>query len=226
MKNLRVKKMTLAMTLAIAIGIFLCEGIARAESPPLDPRSVIMVAATAKNSSNVEYYFECTSGGGGDSGWQDKPIYIDTGLDFETEYCYKVKSREKLFLEETGWSEVLCATTQPEIHAALPPPGVVSPTPNPMAWESWPHEVQLGAGSFDYGASMTAIEATAAGGGGVEYSFQCTSNGNFSSGWQNSRTYTVLIGGSGHGYRFRVKARDASGNETEWSPEWPAFYYN
>ena len=42
--------------------------------------SIAMQAATALDASGVEYYFNCTSGGGHDSGWQDSTFYKDTGL--------------------------------------------------------------------------------------------------------------------------------------------------
>ena len=47
--------------------------------------SIAMVASTASDASGVEYYFDCTSGGGNDSGWQDSTSYEDTGLSVSTE---------------------------------------------------------------------------------------------------------------------------------------------
>ena len=41
----------------------------------------------------------------------------------------------------------------------------------------------------------------------------------FSSGWIDDPTWSVWIGRANQGLRFRVKARDIYGNETEWS-EW------
>ncbi|MHC4483543.1 MAG: hypothetical protein ACYSW4_08350, partial [Planctomycetota bacterium] len=52
--------------------------------------SIAMVATTATDASGVEYYFQCTSGGGNDSGWQDSTSYEDTGLAPDTQYCYTV----------------------------------------------------------------------------------------------------------------------------------------
>jgi hypothetical protein len=66
---------------------------------------------------------------------------------------------------------------------------------------------------------MTASIATDAGGGPVEYFFECTTNSGFSSGWQASEIYIVQVGRSGQGQRFRVKARDQFRNETAWSTE-------
>jgi hypothetical protein len=45
-----------------------------------------MIATAADDVSSVEYYFECTVGGGSDSGWQDSTIYTDTGLTPSTTY--------------------------------------------------------------------------------------------------------------------------------------------
>ena len=39
----------------------------------------------------------------------------------------------------------------------------------------------------------------------------------FSSGWINAPTWRVNVGGQNAAVKFRVKARDAYGNETGWS---------
>ena len=76
--------------------------------------SISMTATTAADVSGVEYFFECTAGGGHDSGWQDSPAYTDTGLSPGTQYSYSVKARDKsIGLNETNWSSSLSATTQP-----------------------------------------------------------------------------------------------------------------
>jgi hypothetical protein len=83
-------------------------------SPPASagPTSITMTATTATDPSDVEYYFECTAGGGNDSGWQDSPIYVDTGLSPDTSYTYRVKARDKSSNQnETGWSSEESATT-------------------------------------------------------------------------------------------------------------------
>ena len=58
---------------------------------------IVMTATTASDESGVEYYFIETSGkpGGSDSGWQDSPVYVDTGLQAGTEYTYTVMARDK-----------------------------------------------------------------------------------------------------------------------------------
>jgi hypothetical protein len=58
---------------------------------------VTMTATAASDVSGVEYFFTETSGnpGGDDSGWQDSPVYSDTGLSAGTAYTYTVKARDK-----------------------------------------------------------------------------------------------------------------------------------
>ncbi|MCK4751861.1 MAG: hypothetical protein KAS75_00340, partial [Planctomycetes bacterium] len=77
-------------------------------------KSIAMKATTASDLSGVEYYFECTSGGGNDSGWQSSnPVYEDTGLNPGAEYSYCVKTRDKSANQnETGFSAVVSATTE------------------------------------------------------------------------------------------------------------------
>jgi hypothetical protein len=97
------------------------------------------------------------------------------------------------------------------------------PDPNPSQWalDGEPREVYDEAESTDCWAQMTAVEATDAS-GWVEYFFECTTEADFSSGWQSAPTYSVLVGRRSRltqAQRFRVKARDLYGNETEWSEE-------
>ncbi|MHC5074153.1 MAG: CotH kinase family protein, partial [Planctomycetota bacterium] len=58
--------------------------------------AISMTATTATDPSGVEYYFEETSGntGGSDSGWQSDSSYTDNGLSPETQYTYRVKTRD------------------------------------------------------------------------------------------------------------------------------------
>lgn len=109
-----------------------------------------------------------------------------------------------------------------------PPLDTTPPEPNPMQWASGgePKEIECPGG---YCATMAAKTATDPS-GGIQYYFECTDypklppNG-FSSGWQGSPSYTVLVSTySGQDYSFRVKARDLHGNETGWSPALPMNY--
>ena len=71
-----------------------------------------MTATTASDPSGVEYYFDCTAGGGNDSAWQDSTTYEDTGLSPSTQYTYRVQARDKSSNQNTGgWSSTQSATT-------------------------------------------------------------------------------------------------------------------
>jgi parallel beta-helix repeat protein len=170
--------------------------------------SIYMVATTASDESGVEYYFDCTSNPQYSSGWQDSPIYQATSL-AKGVYNFIVRARDKSPDQNTTRDSV-------EITVDLQPP-----TPDPMLLESEPAEVNHGGGTFDYWAEMTAAEATDSS-GNVEYYFECTTQSGFSSGWQSSRTYSKKIGRSLQNQMFRVKARDAYGNETAPSAPLPA----
>jgi hypothetical protein len=78
--------------------------------------AITMTAATATDVSGVQYYFDETSGnpGGTDSGWQDSPVYTDTGLNPNTQYSYTVTARDKgPLLNPTAASSAAHATTHP-----------------------------------------------------------------------------------------------------------------
>ena len=71
--------------------------------------------------------------------------------------------------------------------------------------------------------TMTSIVATDVGSPPVEYYFWC-SNSYWSSGWQASPIYFTTVVGTADqamGLSFMVKARDQSGNETQWTPITP-----
>jgi hypothetical protein len=74
--------------------------------------SITMTATTASDINGAEYFFECVSGGGHDSGWQDSPVYTDTGLTPNTEYGYRVRARDKSAAGNmTGFSALSVART-------------------------------------------------------------------------------------------------------------------
>ncbi|MCP4154357.1 MAG: metallophosphoesterase family protein [bacterium] len=76
--------------------------------------TISMTATTATDVSGVQYYFESTSTGGHDSGWQDSPVYEDTGLTPDTQYTYRVKARDKSpNSNETGYTAEASAVTNP-----------------------------------------------------------------------------------------------------------------
>jgi chitodextrinase len=57
--------------------------------------TISMTATAASDSSGVEYFFDCITPGGHDSGWQDSTSYTDNGLTPETSYTYTVMARDK-----------------------------------------------------------------------------------------------------------------------------------
>jgi len=189
----------------------------------LSETAIAMVATTAYDENGVEYYFENRSGNGNDSGWQTEPNYTDTGLDPNTEYCYRVKARDRSANgNETEWSVVECVWT-------LVPADTTPPTPTPMQWDlavdpngfdGTPREIVIIPDyTYGYGATMRAVVAVDAS-GFVEYYFECTDDDfPFRSDWQAANTYTVQVGRKGLFLIWRVKARDLWGNETAWSQE-------
>jgi hypothetical protein len=99
-------------------------------------------------------------------------------------------------------------------------------------FNGFPREVLLDPfGNNDYWATMRAVVAVdqpepGVPLAGVEYYFECIDDEfPVNSGWQSSPTYTVRIGPSGQGYRFRVRARDTSAakHDTDWSDPYPAY---
>jgi len=77
--------------------------------------SITMTAATAADETPpVQYYFECTNHGEANSVWQTSSTYIAQGLTPSTLYSFRVKARDSASSHnETGWSNILSATTQP-----------------------------------------------------------------------------------------------------------------
>ncbi|MFC1775846.1 PKD domain-containing protein [Pseudomonadota bacterium] len=80
----------------------------------LSSSSITMTASTATDAiGTVEYEFVCVSGGAGcePSVWQPWPTFMATGLDYSTEYTYKVRAADNLG-NATAYSVQESATTQ------------------------------------------------------------------------------------------------------------------
>ncbi|MHC4866972.1 MAG: Calx-beta domain-containing protein [Planctomycetota bacterium] len=150
--------------------------------------------------SGVEYYFDCTAGGGNDSGWQDSASYEDTGLSPSTQYTYRVQARDKSPAQNaTGFSGEASATTD------TPPPDTTPPSPDPMTWATVPYATGV--------SSIAMVATTATDVSGVEYYFECTAGGGSDSGWQDSTTYEDTGLSPATQYTYRVQARDKSTNQ-------------
>ena len=68
--------------------------------------SIYMEATIAIDTQyGIEYYFQCTSGNGPDSGWQYSNVFEANNLAMGTQYTYRVKARDtSANLNETDWS--------------------------------------------------------------------------------------------------------------------------
>ena len=76
--------------------------------------SISMTATAAFDPSGVEYYFDCLTAGGHDSGWQSSTSYEDTGLSPNTTYTYTVTARDlSANQNQTAASTAESATTNP-----------------------------------------------------------------------------------------------------------------
>ena len=89
---------------------------------PATTSSVTMTAVDAEDPSGVEYYFAnlTFTNGSHDSGWQDSPIFTDTGLSQSTNYSYQVRVRDKSpNANVSDWSAVaitsIAETTPPTL---------------------------------------------------------------------------------------------------------------
>lgn len=191
---------------------------------PENPNSISMVAKNAADAWNfwvgdVQYYFDCVSGGGTDSGWQDEPIYIDVGLVLGDEYGYRVRARDASSQIPAGDTEPGNKTDWSPIRYAIvgqeppPPEDHNPPTPNPMTWAVLPN--QTSATSIAMAASPATDDTS-----GVEYYFECIDDGT-NSGWKTGSTWEDTTCLPETTYTYRVKARDTSAwlNETGWSTE-------
>ena len=75
--------------------------------------SVYMAATVASDLQNgVQYYFQCTSGNGPDSGWQYSNTFEPNNLASGTKFTYRVKARDTSGnLNETNWSNPVTVRT-------------------------------------------------------------------------------------------------------------------
>ncbi|MHC5058699.1 MAG: hypothetical protein ACYTKD_28915, partial [Planctomycetota bacterium] len=63
---------------------------------------VMKARALGGPGKEIEYRFECTSGGGHSSDWQAEASYKDKGLAPRTEYAYVARARDKATAEEVA----------------------------------------------------------------------------------------------------------------------------
>jgi hypothetical protein len=82
--------------------------------------AVCVEAAPCKDDmGGVEYYFECLTEGGHDSGWQVQSVHADRSLAPDTAYRYRMKARDtSCARNETKWSDVLTVKTRKKSNAS------------------------------------------------------------------------------------------------------------
>jgi hypothetical protein len=183
-------------------------------------QSIQMISTIAYDDNGVEYFFDANEvQGGHDSGWIDTPVYTDVNLVPDTLYCYRVKARDlSANRNETAYSEWVCVRTAIPGDTEIPSPSPMEFDPNglPREYDADPSNNT----SLDHWVEMQAVTATDDS-GVVQYYFDCLDNSGFDSGWQDSTIYRVEVGPPGRNLRFRVRARDGSGNVTDWSDPVP-----
>jgi chitodextrinase len=91
-------------------------------------------------------------------------------------------------------------------------PDTTLPSPTTMTWATQPFAQDSNSISM---VATTATDESLP----IVYYFECVSDPNHDSGWQTSTTYTATGLTPETSYTFKVKARDAAGNATNWSSE-------
>ncbi|MGB8226705.1 MAG: right-handed parallel beta-helix repeat-containing protein [Sedimentisphaerales bacterium] len=185
------------------------------------PNSIRMIATSATDACAIEYFFDCYSGNCHDSNWQNTTLYVDTGLEPDTTYAYRVQARDKSPAQNTTqFSEPNWATTLAEgqdtndvndINDTTPP--TYTPTANGL-WAQVPQAYYDGSTHLWY-HTMTAVAATDTS-LPLTYFFKCVSGSG--SDWTTTTLggveVTYINGGwtGANPATYRVRITDAAGN--------------
>ena len=168
----------------------------------LNATTVVMTATTAfdaHGSLPIEYYFENTSNAM-IRGWSTDTVWTNnSGLTEGLTYGYRVRARDAVS-NETAWSEIALVVAETD---------VTPPNPSPMTFALVP-----------LGVDERSITMKASPGfdisNPIEYRFENTRNGNMRD-WGADSNWTDTGLSLDTTYGYRVKARDALLNETDWS---------
>ncbi len=120
---------------------------------PAGPTSITMTAIEASDPMGpVEYFFDCITPGGSDSGWQVDRSYLDSGLTTGVSYTYQVKARDTLG-NETMLSAPASAipetdTSAPRIVSVSPANGSFNVSPNTELVLTLDESIQIGTGNI------------------------------------------------------------------------------
>jgi len=85
--------------------------------------SIFMIASTATDASgSVQYYFDCQTVGGHDSGWQTSPMYEDRDLSPDTTYQYRVLAQDSFGnqTDDSGWASATTDEAVRDEDTAIP----------------------------------------------------------------------------------------------------------
>lgn len=185
-------------------------------TPAMDPEP----AFTAGTSNTVSYSTSTDTGVGGvqyqlqfsasatfasgivSSPWQSGLSFVATPLAGATQYYYRVSARDA-FAQQSAFSPIVSSTQDtlpPSTPTITAEPAFTNGTTNTLSWST----------SLDTGA------------GGVEYWIQQSRSAVFAtledeSGWISATSFSFTKLDDGVTYHYRVKARDALGQETVYS---------
>ncbi len=187
-------------------------GLAWAEEPHPISSTEIRMAGYALEEANppVEYAFEGFAGGH-DRDWDADPVYVDSGLGKNNYYQYYVVARDSSPQQnETGFDLPIICGTAIETPSELTF-GAITQTSIEVFTA---HDEDAGGlftnlTFYDSGLffEVTTMGGTPVGGGDANTWVQYTSQSVGATGLTPGTTY-----------RFRVKARNLFGNETDWYP--------
>ena len=164
-----------------------------AEPCAISPTSIRMVATTASDGSGVQYFFQCTSDPNYNSPWRDSSIYEVNSLP-KGVYTFVTRARDKSPNHNT---------TADSNAVSVDLTDRTPPTPDPMTWATPPYATSS--------TSIRMVATTASDDSGVQYYFQCTSDANYNSSWQDSPIYQATSLKPAV-YTFVTRARDKSPN--------------
>jgi hypothetical protein len=91
-----------------------------------------------------------------------------------------------------------------------------APTPNPCKWVITPQLIEESAYYYHFMQVEDSTDAS----GPISYYFDCIGGHGESSGWISSTSYTAGPFWGATISDYRVRAKDAFGNMTEWSETW------
>jgi chitodextrinase len=149
---------------------------------------------------DVEYYFDCVTDANHSSGWISENSYLDTGLEADMQYEYRVRVRDGIN-NTTAWSKSGYVSTYGMGPADAPVLSPVAVSQNSVTL--WASEDD---GYTNY----------------ISYYFERSDVNTFDAnivdtGWQDANSWTDTGLDANSTYWYRIKAYDENGEQTDWS---------